>query len=216
MRFELFRICRNRGLQRGVLALATLCCMTLQCAAQEKPAAFADTQKPPAKTNDVGVAEYIVGAADVLDINVWKEPELSRASVAVRPDGMISMPLIGVIKVSGLTLPQIQGTLTERFKRYLSVAQVTVTVADIKSKVVYVTGEVNKPGVYSLVAPIGVFQLIIKAGGLTPFARSKSITVLRSVDGKQQKVAINYKKLLRGESPEQNIDLLPGDTVVVP
>jgi polysaccharide export outer membrane protein len=93
---------------------------------------------------------------------------------------------------------------------------VTVTVAEVKSRFVYITGEVSKPGAYSLAAPTDVLQLIIKAGGLTPFARSKSIVVLRVADGKQQKLPVNYKKLIRGEYSEQNILLLPGDTVVVP
>ena len=118
--------------------------------------------------------------------------------------------------VSGLTPSQIQDLLAEKLHRFLSVAQVTVTVAEIKSKVVYITGEINKPGVYPIITPTDVLQLIIKAGGLTPFARSKSIVILRVADGKQQKLTVNYKKLLQGAYLDQNIFLLPGDTVVVP
>jgi polysaccharide export outer membrane protein len=203
----------NLGFSIFVLALF----LYLPAVAQEKTAV--PTALPNAAilgTPDALASEYVVGAADVLDINVWKEAELSRSGVAVRPDGMISLPLIGVIKVSGMTPSQIQDVLAERLHRYLSVVRVTVTVAEIKSKFVYVTGEVNKPGVYPLLTPTVVLQAIIRAGGLTPYARSKSIAILRQVDGKQQRIPVNYKKLVHGDIAEQNIQLLPGDTVFVP
>lgn len=218
MRFYSVASCWRLGLKRGILIIPFYFWLVLPCLAQDYPTQIAATRGGAAPTaiSDSVATEYVVGPADLLDINVWKEPELSKSSIAVRPDGMISMPLIGAVKVSGMTPSQIQGMLAAKLHRFLSVAQVTVTVAEIKSKFVYITGEITKPGVYPLVSPTDVLQLIIKAGGLTPFARSKSIVVLRAADGKQQKFPVNYKKLLHGEYPEQNIFLLPGDTVVVP
>ena len=160
--------------------------------------------------------EYVVGESDVLRINVWKEPEVSQPSVTVRPDGMISMPLIGVVKVSGMTPTQIQEMLTKKLERFLGKSQVTVTVVDVRSKSVYLAGEVMKPGVYPLLSSTNVAQLVIKAGGLTPYAHRKSVIVLRNVNGSQQKMPVNLAKVLSGDAPEQNIELMPGDTVVVP
>ncbi len=208
-------------MKRALLMIPFFACFLMSCLAQNEPASNYATSNYATKGGAVALgdsnpAEYVVGPADVLDISVWKEPGLSQPLLSVRPDGMISMPLIGVVKVSGLTPSQIQDMLAEKLRRFLSVAQVTVTVSEIKSKFVYITGEVNKPGAYPLVSPTDVLQLIIKAGGLTTFARSKSIVILRASDGKQQKLPVNYKKLLHGEYLEQNIVLLPGDTVVVP
>jgi polysaccharide biosynthesis/export protein len=159
---------------------------------------------------------YIVGEADVLRINVWKQPEISQASVVVRPDGMVSVPLVGEIKVSGLTPTQIEANLVTDLKQYMNEPRVTVTVAEIGSKLVYVTGEVQHPGAYPLAGPVDVLQIIAKAGGVTPYAHRRSVFVLREVNGKKQKVAVNYARIFHGKSPEQNIGLLPGDTVVVP
>jgi len=201
--------------RRLPVATLLLCCV-LSCVAQARPESSALIADKAVPTVDAKAARYVIGVGDVLDINVWKEPDLSLTAVAVRPDGMISFPLIGELKVGGSTPLQLHDELVALLGRYLSVARVTVTVAEIKSKLVYVTGEIAKPGVYSLTAPSDVLQLIIRAGGPTPFARNKPIAVLRMVDGKQSRILVNYKKLLRGEYLEQNIYLLPGDTVVVP
>jgi polysaccharide export outer membrane protein len=157
-----------------------------------------------------------VGEADVLRIDVWKEPEVSRRGIAVRPDGMISLPLVGVIKVSGLTPSEIQEMLVAKLSRYLTKPQVTVTVEEIRSKPVYVTGEVVKPGVYQLVAPLDVLQLIVRAGGLTHYAHRRSLFILRTVGGKQEKLLVNYNRLLRTTNTSEIISLIPGDTLVVP
>lgn len=163
------------------------------------------------------INEYVVGEADVLRINVWKEPEISQPTISVRPDGMISIPLVGVMKVSGLTPSQIQEQLTTKLQRFIGKSQVTVSVVEIKSKFVYLTGQVSRPGAYPLLLSTDVIQLVIKGGGLTPFARPKSVVVLRHGNGGvQQKIPVNLAKVLRGEAPEENIELRPGDTVIVP
>jgi polysaccharide export outer membrane protein len=208
-----------------VLALAFAFCLTPSGMAQQDasqptaaaPAGWSEQRITDAeKAQQINAPEYVVGEGDVLRINVWKEPDVSLPSVVVRPDGMISVPLVGVVKVGGMTPSQIQDMMTIRLGRFLSKPQVTVTVTDIKSKAVYVTGEVVRPGVYPLVVPIDVLQAIVMAGGPTQFARRKSVFVLRTVDGKLQRLPVNYAKMLRGRDTGQNITLLPGDTIVVP
>jgi polysaccharide biosynthesis/export protein len=161
-------------------------------------------------------SSYIVGAADVLRINIWKQPDISQSGVVVRPDGMISVPLVGELKVSGMTPVQIEAALVAELKQYVNEPRVTVTVAEIGSKMVYVTGEVQHPGSYPLVGPLDVLQVIAKAGGVTPYSHRRSVFVLREINGKKQKLPVNYNRIFHGKNPEQNIDLRPGDTVVVP
>src|SRR5580700_9862636 len=160
-------------------------------------------------------SDFVIGESDVLNINVWKEPEISQ-SVVVRPDGKISLPLIGEVLVSGLTPVQIQSLLANKLQSILTNPQVTVTVTEIRSRMVSITGEVVKPGAYPLLTPTSVLQLITNAGGLGQFANKKHIFVLRTVDGKQERLPFNYSQVIKGEKPEQNIQLHPGDTVVVP
>src|SRR2546421_7620854 len=160
-------------------------------------------------------SDFVIGESDVLNVNVWREPEISQ-SVVVRPDGKISLPLIGEVPVSGLTPVQAQTLLANKLQSILTNPQVTVTVTEIRSRMVSITGEVAKPGAYPLLVPTTVLQLITNAGGLGQFATKKGIFVLRTVDGKQQRIPFNYSRVIKGEKAEQNILLYPGDTVVVP
>ena len=157
----------------------------------------------------------VIGDDDVLAINVWKEPEVSQ-TVVVRTDGNISLPLINEVKVSGLTPLQIQNMIGEKLKNFLNNPQVTVTVTEIHSKRAFITGEVVRPGTYSLNAETSVLQLIAQAGGFTPFAKKDGIVVLRTEEGKQQRLKFKYKEVVTGKKTQQNISLHPGDTVVVP
>lgn len=172
------------------------------------------------KTADTKPAEvvpsgYIVGDSDVIRVNVWKEPEVSQ-TVVVRTDGNISLPLINEVKVSGMTPLQIQDLVAEKLKGFLNNPQVTVTVIEIRSKRAFITGEVSRPGTYSLNAQTTVLQLIAQAGGFTPFAKTDSIVILRTEDGRQSRLKFKYKEVVQGKKTEQNIALHPGDTVVVP
>ena len=126
------------------------------------------------------------------------------------------MPLIGLVHVSGMTISQVEEMLSTKLKRFIDKPQVTLTVVEVRSKSVYLTGEVARPGVYALLSATNVAQLVVKAGGLTPFAHRSSVLVLRNTNGVQEKLKINLSKVLRGEAPEQNIQLLPSDIVVVP
>ncbi len=159
---------------------------------------------------------YVIGAEDVLSINVWKEQELSR-QVPVRPDGMISLPLLGDVKASGLTPLQLQDQLTTDLKKYISDPQVTVIVNQVNSLAFNVVGEVLKPGYYPLTRRMTVLDAIAMAGGFRDFAKVKKIYVLRTeADGKQVRLPFNYKNVVKGKNPNQNIELQPRDTLVVP
>jgi polysaccharide biosynthesis/export protein len=160
-------------------------------------------------------ASYKIGPQDVLRIDVWKETEISR-SVPVRPDGKISLPLLNDVQAAGLTAMELANNITEGLKKFITSPQVTVSVTEINSRRVYVTGEVTKPGAYALLPNMTALQAITSAGGFTQFARTKKIYVLRNEGGKQVKYPFNYNEVVSGKRSEDNITLLPGDTIVVP
>ena len=158
---------------------------------------------------------YVIGGQDVIDIAVWKEPELTR-TVPVRPDGKISLPLLNDVQAAGLTPTQLAAELTESLKKYVTNPQVTVIVTQINSQRFYVTGEVNRAGAYPLLPNMTLLQGLTSAGGFTQFANQKKIFLLRTENGKQVKHPFNYKDVINGKSPEQNVVLKAGDTIVVP
>lgn len=159
---------------------------------------------------------YVIGADDVLAVNVWKEPEVSR-SVPVRTDGRISLPLIGELQASGQTPRQLEQEIGKRLQSYISEPEVTVIVQDSKSQKINILGMVARPGAYLLAGSTTVLDAIAMAGGFKDFAKQKSIYVLRaSADGTQKRIPFNYKEVIKGKNPEQNVRLLPRDTVVVP
>lgn len=160
-------------------------------------------------------ASYKIGPQDVLRIDVWKEGEISR-SVPVRPDGKISLPLLNDVQAAGLTAMELANSITEGLKKFITSPQVTVTVTEINSRRVYVTGEVTRPGAYPLLPNMTVLQAVTSGGGFTQFARTKNIYVLRNEGGKQTKYPFNYNDVVKGKRPEENITLQPGDTIVVP
>lgn len=158
---------------------------------------------------------YKIGAQDVLRIDVWREDQFTR-TVPVRPDGKITLPLLNDIQAVGLTPMDLAGIIREELKKYVTNPQVTVSVAEINSKRIYVNGEVNKSGAYQLLPHMTVLQALSGSGGFTAFARIKHIYILRSVDGKPVKIPFDYKAAITGKNLEQNIELQPGDVVVVP
>ncbi len=167
---------------------------------------------PVAATSDPG---YVIGPQDVLDISVWKEPEVSRR-VPVRPDGMISLPLLNDLQAAGLTPMQLAAAITERLKKYLADPRATVIVTEINSQRIYILGEVNRAGAYPLLPNMTVLQALSSAGGFSQFADLKNIHVLRYENGRQIKLPFNYKETVKGRRGEQNVPLRPGDTIVVP
>ena len=171
---------------------------------------------PPQRVSPVKPDSYVIGAEDVLAINVWKEQELSK-SVPVRPDGMISLPLLGDVKATGLTPLQLQDVLTTELKKYISDPQVTVIVNQVNSLTFNVVGEVLKPGYYPLTRRMTILDAIAMSGGFRDFAKTKKIYVLRTdADGKQLRLPFNYKNVIKGKTSSQNIELQPRDTLVVP
>jgi len=158
--------------------------------------------------------EYRIGADDVLRVSVWKEPELS-ATIPVRTDGKISVPLLNDVQAAGLTPMELSGSLTEKLKKYLDDPRVTVVVSQMNHQRVYVVGEVLRHGPLPLLPDMTVLQALATAG-LTQFANTKKIYVLRLVNDVEQKFPVNYKRLLKGEGMSQNIALKTGDTIVVP
>jgi polysaccharide export outer membrane protein len=158
---------------------------------------------------------YVIGPQDVLDINVWKEPELTR-SVPVRPDGKISMALLNDVQAAGLTPMQLTVQITTGLKKFVSDPQVTVVVSAINSQRIYILGEVNRAGAFPLLPGMTMLEALSSAGGFTMFANVKKIYLLRNVNGKQEKYPFNYKDVIRAKTPEQNIPMKAGDTIVVP
>ena len=158
---------------------------------------------------------YKIGAQDVLRIDVWREDQLTR-TVPVRPDGKITLPLLNDVQAVGLTPIELANAIRDELKKFITNPQVTVSVAEINSRRIYVTGEVAKSGAYQLLPHMTVLQALSGSGGFTAFARVKNIYVLRTVNGKPVKIPFNYKETIAGKNPEQNIELQAGDVVVVP
>lgn len=176
------------------------------------PATTGSASRVPAIRPDT----YVVGVGDVLDINVWKEGELSK-TVPVRPDGMITLPLIGEIKAVGLTPNQLQDQITAALQKVVSEPQVTVLVASVNSMSFNIMGNVLKPGYYPLTRPLTILDAIALSGGFRDFAKEKKIYILRTrADGTQQKLLFNYKQVIKGRNMAQNIMLQPHDVLVVP
>jgi len=160
--------------------------------------------------------DYVIGPSDVLAINVWKDTELTR-TVLVRPDGKISLPLVGEVQVSGLTTLRVQSLLTEKLKAYISQPQVTVIVQEVKSRTYVIVGKVVKPGSYELGKPTTVLEAIAIAGGFLDFAKTNKVYVIRRMeDGSRTRLPFNYDQVIKGRDVDENVDLKSGDTIVVP
>ncbi len=180
-----------------------------------KDPARAAEQQPAAAKAATDDPSYQIGAEDQLNVNVWNEPNVSR-TVPVRPDGKISLPLIDDVQAAGLTPMQLAMSVSEKLKKFISEPQVTVIVTAINSRRYYIVGEMNRAGAFPMLPNMTVLQALSSAGGFTQFAKMKSIYVLRIVDGKSIKFPFNYKEVIKGNHPEQNMVLKPGDTIVVP
>lgn len=160
-------------------------------------------------------ADYKIGPQDIIRIDVWKEPDISR-TIPVRPDGKISLPLLNDVQAAGLTALQLGNSIHNGLTKFLTSPQVTVSVMEILSRRVYLTGEVNRAGPVPLLPNMTVLQALSSGGGFTQFARLKNIYVLRTENGTQVKHPFNYKEVRNGKNQEQNILLEPGDVIVVP
>lgn len=158
---------------------------------------------------------YVIGASDVLTVTVWREPTLS-GPILVRPDGMISMALLGDVHASGLTPLQLSDQIATKLKKYYQDPKVSVVVTQIHSKLVFIIGEVNKKGPVDMTPGMTFLEALSSAGGLTDFANTRKIYVLRNQQaGSQVRIPIHYKEALKGDG-NNNLALKPGDTIVVP
>jgi polysaccharide export outer membrane protein len=175
------------------------------------------TDTPATRVSPVMLPEgYVIGIGDGIEVSVWKEGELSR-QMAVRPDGMITLPLIGEVKAVGLTPTQLQQLLTTDLQRVVSDPQVTVSVIGVNSLSFNIMGNVGHPGYYPLTRPVTVLDAIALSGGFRDFAKDKKVYILRTTaDGKQQKLHFNYREVIKGKNMAQNIYLQSRDILVVP
>jgi polysaccharide biosynthesis/export protein len=203
----------TRLLQGSLCSFLMLITMGQLCYARGMQAAADSANGGGVETPAVSPTAYKIGVGDVLHILVWEEPQLTETAV-VRPDGKVSLPLVSELNVAGLTPEAVEQTLTERLIKFVHKPRVTVTVQEIHSRMVYITGEVQRPGAYPLLDAMNVVQLVARSGGLTDFAKQRQVYVLRAVNS--ARVNVNYEKVLKGQAPQQNVELAPGDTVVVP
>ena len=194
----------------GVLATSAWGQANAKAKEDAKPAA----DKAQSEPASVAGPDYIIGADDMLHISVWKEPDLSEP-LPVRPDGKISLPFLNDVVAAGLTPTQLADAITGRLKKYIADPRVTVVVTAMNSQKIYILGEVLHPGTSILQPNMTVLQALASAG-FTQFANTKGIYLLRNDNGKQQKIPVHYRALIKGESVDQNLILKPGDTIVVP
>lgn len=211
----------------GLLLLLGLCVLLpsglwAQAGASGNPgSAKPETSAPSASVPAAADAKphddtFVIGADDVLAINVWKEPDISR-SIPVRSDGKISLPLVGELQAAGQTPRQLEQAIAAKLQSFISEPEVTVIVQEIKSQKYNILGQVNKPGTYPLTNSVTVLDAIAQAGGFRDFAKQKSIYVLRQNPKRDPaRLPFNYKEVIKGKNPSQNIKLEPGDTIYVP
>jgi polysaccharide biosynthesis/export protein len=203
----------------AVLAALLLFTMFLLPAVAQTGAPRTPNAAPPPRTNGPSVdvpPEYVIGPQDVLGINFWRDADMT-GDVTVRPDGRITLPLIGDLPAAGMTPEALKTAIHTAASKLIEDPTITVIVRQINSRKVFITGQVATPGAHVLTGPLTVMQLISLAGGLTEFAKKKDITVMRTeATGKQVVLRFNYNDVAKGVGLSQNVVLRPGDTVVVP
>jgi polysaccharide export outer membrane protein len=182
--------------------------------------AAAETQQAPPRPAPAPVevavpSDYLIGPQDVLGVILWREPEFS-GDVTVRPDGKVTLPLMGEIQAAGLTPLALRKVILTEAVKYFMEPNVQVVVRSIQSRKVFVTGRVTTPGTHALVGPLTVMQALALSGGVTEYADAKNITILRNEGGAVRTLKFNYRDVSKGKNLQQNILLIPGDTVVVP
>lgn len=162
-------------------------------------------------------SEYRIGPSDVLSVSVWQQPELSRL-VTVRPDGYITFPLLGDMLVTGLTPLELRSLIAGRLEEYVNImlSEVTVSIDEVNSYTVSVLGEVNTPGRFSFQSQVTVLDLLAEAGGFTAFASTGNVIILRQENGVTRRIPFDYKRVTRRRNPASDINLVPGDVIMVP
>lgn len=205
-----------------LVILGSLLAMPSLSSAQNAAQQATNSVPQATTTNDAGASKkahdstFVIGNDDVLAINVWKEPDISR-SIPVRSDGKISLPLVGELQAAGRTPLQLEQEIAEKLKNYIGEPEVTVIVQQINSQKFNILGQVSHPGSYPMASAATVLDAIAVAGGFRDFAKQKSIYILRqNADGTQTRLPFSYKDVVKGRKTEQNVKLQPQDTIVVP
>ena len=210
--FQEDSIMRRKNNLKIVLLLLAVLAGNIAWAAPDGPAAGGKAISDPATVTP----DYRIGSGDVLQINVWKEPEASVPAAVVRSDGRISVPLLKDVEVQGLTTAEVEKRLTEKFVGLIPGADVTVLVRETRSKKVYLLGAVKREGPLMLVGPLTVLQAIAEAGGFTDFAKPKKIYVIRPENGRQVRLPFDYEAVIKGLNPEKDLPLMANDVVYIP
>jgi polysaccharide biosynthesis/export protein len=213
--------CRTRLLAVAMLLFASTG-LTAQAGSGTPPPPANLATSQPAQNVEASAAtkahddSFVIGNDDVLAINVWKEPDVSR-SIPVRSDGKISLPLVGEVQATGRTPLKLEQEIAAKLKNYIAEPEVTVIVQQINSQKFNILGMVSRPGSFPISNAATVLDAIALAGGFRDFAKQKSIYILRqNADGTQTRLPFNYKEVVKGQNPAQNIKLQPRDTIVVP
>jgi polysaccharide biosynthesis/export protein len=200
--------------QKGIIfIIISICFCLLGCATQTY--SVVDAQAAAAEVAPPDQEKYMLGPEDVIEVSVWKEPDMTKQLV-VQPDGKVYYPLVGEVRAAGKTVKQLQEEISKRLEKFVTDAAVTVILLKAQYYKFFVTGKVNKPGEFLVGRPTSVLQAISMAGGLTPFASPRSIKVVRKVGGQDEVFLFDYKDVSKGHLMGQNIILQPGDVVVVP
>jgi polysaccharide biosynthesis/export protein len=181
----------------------------------QQPQRPAQPAPAPAPVGGVQLPDYQLSAGDELEVSVWKEPDLTK-TVVVRPDGKFSVPLAGEVVAARRTIDQIQKDITNRLSKYIPEAVVTVAITKLEGNRIYVIGQVNKPGTFTMNPRLNVLQALSMAGGMTPFAGLNDIIVMRNTGGQQRILPFRFGEVSRGRNLEQNVQLEAGDVVIVP
>jgi len=202
---------------RGLATAFTLLMVVFGLALSGPAIGSAETQANQPDSNKAALVDpsYIIGSMDILEIQVWKEPDFSRQAL-VRPDGKITLPLLGDLHVSGMTTMALKELLTEKLKDFVDSPEVTVILVESRSKNFYIIGKVTQPGTYPLMKDMTVLQAISVAGGLGEWADADSIRIIRKSGETENILHFDYEKVISGKNLEQNIVLEPNDTIVVP
>jgi polysaccharide biosynthesis/export protein len=183
----------------------------------------AQSTRPPQSTNTTAgkpdasptlPRDYVIGVEDVLNVVFWKDKELS-AEVRVRPDGKISLPMLNDVPAAGMTPEQLAGAVQQAAAKFVRDPGATVIVKEIRSRKVYVIGEVTKPGTFQLASEMNVIQIIAEAGGFLESANKGNVIIVRNENGQERRYKFNYNDVVRGKNVAQNIRLLPGDTILI-
>jgi polysaccharide export outer membrane protein len=202
--------------RKALAALLVVSCTSIAVRAQSTTGRTPDAGSAAAGLGSPAYdTSYKIGPLDVLNIDVWKEPNISR-TVPVRPDGKISLPLLNDVQAAGLTPTELSSEITQDLAKFITGPQVTVIVTEMNSQRVYIMGQVMRAGAYPLLPQMTVLQALSSAGGFSQFASVKKIYVLRREQSRQTRIRFNYKQVVDGDHPEEDVILQGGDTIVVP